>query len=267
MAETAEKKEAPKKKPSGAAALASLGIAVGTPQTSPDNKTALIYGPPGSGKTRFASSASEVEELGRVLLVDVEAGSASIENVYTENIDVARPTDYAELKQVIEFVLNEEHDYGTIIIDTVGKMMEFMEKEFDKQNSKNAYEKWALLAEDTLKWTELLHRSGLFVILLAHTDSDKDDTTGKVSTFPYFLGKKTGKEAPKIFDIIGYLYVDKHPETGDPLRVLQTEGVDGKVAKDRTDTLPNYMGNPLMSKVYNRIKGGVIGKPDSVEGE
>lgn len=262
-----EAKAAPKKKPSGAEALAALGLSVGTPKTQPNNKTALIYGPPGSGKTRFAASASEVAALGRTLLIDLEAGSASIENIYKNNIDVVTPGDYAKLKATIEFVLNEEHEFGTVIIDTVGKMMEFMEKEFDKRNSKNAYEKWALLAEDTLKWIELLHRSGYFVIVLGHTDSDKDDTTGKVTTSPYFLGKKTGKEAPKIFDIIGYLYVDTHPETGEPLRVLQTEGVDGKIAKDRTDTLPNFMGNPLMSKVYKRIEGGIIGKPDSVEGE
>ena len=146
-------------------------------------------------------------------------------------------------------------------------MMEFMEVELDKRQSKNKFEKWASLAEDTLAWTELLHRSGYMVILLAHTEQEKDELTGKVTTSPYFLGRKTGREAPKIFDVIAYLYVDRHPETDDPLRVLQTEGVDGIIAKDRTDTLPNFMGDPLMSKVYNRIKGGVIGKPDKLEGE
>lgn len=265
---TEAEKATPPKKPSSAASLAELGIKVGVPKTDPTNKTFLIYGPSGCGKTRLAASASLVPELGRVLLVDVEAGSSSIENIYQANIDVARPADYDELKAVIEFVLNDDHEYGTVIIDTVGKMMEFMEVEQDKKKSNNKFEKWAALAEDTLRWTELLHRSGLTVILIAHTDSEKDESTGKITTSPYFLGRKTGKEAPKIFDVIAYMYVDEHPtEAGKTIRVLQTEGIDGKIAKDRTDALPILMGNPLMSKIYNRIASGVTGKPLKVEGE
>lgn len=264
QAEEPETKEAPvEEKPAAKKpkfSMAALGVAMGTPETKANNKSWLVYGEPGAGKTRFAASSAEVPELGRALLVDLEAGSASIENVYTEDIDVIRPSDWPETKQVLEALLNEEHPYQTVIIDTVGKLMQFMEPFADKKGGNNKFEKWAILADTTLEFIELLHRSGMSVMVLAHTDSEKDELTGKVTKMPYFLGRKTGKEGPKIFDIIGYLYVDKHPETGDPLRVLQTEGFDGIIAKDRTDKLPVLMGNPTMTKAYDAIVNGKPGK-------
>lgn len=240
--------------------LKDLGIPIGPPVTKANNKTFLIYGPPGAGKTRLAASASEVEDLSRVLLIDVEAGSASIENVYKDNIDVIRPGDWTQLKDVLEALLNEDHGYQTVIVDTIGKMMEFMKPHQEKRAGNNAFEVWSLLADDTLRFTEMLHRTGMTVIMLAHSESEKDELTGKVTTMPYFLGRKTGKEGPKIFDVIAYLSVDKHPETGDPLRVLQTEGYEGITAKDRTDTIPVLLGDPTMSKIYEYIKAGVPGK-------
>lgn len=239
--------------------LKDLGIPIGPPVTKANNKTFLIYGDPGAGKTRLAASASAVKDLQRVLLIDVEAGSSSIENVYKDNIDVIRPGDWDELKQVLEVLLNEDHGYQTVIVDTIGKMMEFMKPHQEKRAGNNKFEVWSLLADDTLRFTEMLHRTGMTVIMLAHTDSEKDELTGKVTTMPYFLGRKTGKEGPKIFDVIAYLYVDKDDE-GEPLRVLQTEGYEGKVAKDRTDTIPVLLGDPTMSKIYEYIKAGVPGK-------
>lgn len=239
-----------------------LGVPVGPPQTPANQKSSLIYGPPGSGKTRLAASASVVPELSRVALLDLEAGSVSIEtspDVNKDNIDVFRPEDWAGTNAVLEALLNEDHDYQTVILDTVGKFMEFLFPIKEKKAGTNKFEMWRELAEDTIRITEQLHRSGLNVILLAHTDSEKNEVTGKVSTFPYFLGQKTGKEAPKIFDVIAHLDVDTDDE-GDPIRVLQTEGLDGIVAKDRTDTLPVYLGHPTMKKMYDFYAAGIPGK-------
>lgn len=240
--------------------LSSLGIPIGPPVTKANNKTFLIYGPPGSGKTRLAASASEVKDLQKVLLIDVEAGSASIENLYTKGIDVIRPSDWDELKAVLEALLNnDDHGYQTVIIDTIGKMMEYMLPHAEKKAGSNKFAVWGNLADDTLRFIDMLHRTGMTVIVLAHTDSEKDELTGKVTTSPYFLGRKTGKEGPKIFDVIAYLYVDKDDE-GDPLRILQTEGMDGIIAKDRTDTIPVLLGQPNMTKVHDYIASGVVGK-------
>lgn len=244
----------------GRSLIAEMGIEIGTPKTRADNKTYLIYGPPGVGKTRLAASASEVSDLQRVLLIDVEAGSASIENIYQDNIDVARPTDFAQLKVLLEFLINEEHEYQTVIIDTVGKLMDLVFVETSRVNTSNAFARWGDLADKTLEWIEMLHRTGMTVIVLAHTDTEKDDLTGKVTTYPYFLGRKTGKEGPKIFDIIGYLRYDEHPETKDIIRVLQTEGDLSTIAKDRTDTLPVLLGAPDFTKIYGYIKSGKPGK-------
>lgn len=239
-----------------------LGVPVGPPQTPPNQKSMLIYGPPGSGKTRLAASASAVPDLSRVALLDLEAGSVSIEtspDVDTDNIDVFRPEDWAGTRSVLEALLNEEHDYQTVVIDTVGKMMEFMFPEKQKRNPRDGFALWRELAEDTIRFAELLHRSGMNVIILAHTDEEKNEKTGVVKVYPYFLGQKTGKEAPKIFDLIAYLYVDED-EDGYPMRILQTEGIGDIVAKDRTDTLPVLLGQPTMEKMYGYIKSGIPGK-------
>lgn len=247
--------------------FASLGVKMGPPVTPPNQKSWLIYGPPGSGKTVLAASASSVPDLCDVALIDFEAGSISIETspyVDKEHVTVFRPNNWEESKAVLEALLNEEHNFQTVILDTVGKMMQFMEPEVSRRATTNGkedgFKKWRLLADDTVHFVELLHRSGMNVIMLAHKDDEKNNITGRINTFPYFLGQKTGKEAPKIFDIIGYLYVDRHPKTGEPLRVLQTEGYDDVVAKDRTDTLPVLFGDPTMERAYEYIKAGKPGK-------
>lgn len=240
---------------------------MGPVKKKPNEKSWLIYGPPGSGKTRLAASAVEVKELGPVLHIDFEAGTSSIENLYNEDdpLTIVRPGDWDDANAVFAALLDEDHGYQTVIIDTVGKMMEFLEPVLARKYADDGFAKWRVLAEKTLGIIEDLHKTHLNVIVLGHSDSEKDELRGGINTMPYFLGKKTGKDAPKIFDVIAYLYVED-TEDG-PMRVLQTEGTKGTIAKDRTDTIPAYLGNPTYTKIYNYVASGVTGKGETTTNE
>lgn len=67
----------------------------------------VVYGEAGIGKTTFAASAT------KPLLIDLE-GSA-------DYIDVAKakPKNYAAVLELIDAVINEEHEYKTLVIDSL----------------------------------------------------------------------------------------------------------------------------------------------------
>lgn len=235
--------------------MGSLGIAMGPVVKRPNEKSYMLYSRPGVGKSTLAASAVEVPELGPVLFIDFEAGTTSLEGKYDESdpITIIRPESWDQANTVFAALLDEDHGYKTVVIDTIGKMMEYMDEIFAKQYTKNPYERWSRLAEESLGLIERLHKSHLNVIVLAHSDQEKDDLRGNISTYPYFLGRKTGKEAPKIFDVIGYLDLVDDDEHG-TIRVLQTEGTAGITAKSRITTLPPYLGNPTFPKIYEHVK-------------
>lgn len=233
--------------------LGSLGVPMGPVVKKPAEKSYLVYSRPGAGKSTLAASAAQVPDLGPVLLIDFEAGTTSLEGLYdeTDPLTIIRPENWQQANDIFAALLDEEHGYKTVIIDTIGKMMQFMDTVYEKKFSANPFERWSALADTSLQLVEDLHKSHLNVIVLAHDESEKDDKRGSITTYPYFLGRKTGKEAPKIFDVIGYLYVEEDDDQDDGiLRVLQTVGTGGVTAKSRITTLPHYLGQPDFKKIY-----------------
>jgi hypothetical protein len=62
----------------------------------------MVYADYGVGKTTFASSADDVEEMQYVLFIDAEAGDMSLSD--RPNIDVVRITSFQQMARVQEFL-------------------------------------------------------------------------------------------------------------------------------------------------------------------
>ena len=89
----------------------------------------MIYGQAGMGKSTVALSAP------KPLLLDFDNGVKRMNMAHLENIDTVQVTSWSDVQQVLQEDLS---GYQTIVVDTIGKMMDFI-KAGDDANT--AFEK------------------------------------------------------------------------------------------------------------------------------
>lgn len=213
-------------------------------------KSILLYGDPKNGKTWLAASASEVEALSPVLLIDVEGGASAIARDWRD-VDVINVESHQQLDQVLEGLITTEHKYKTVIIDTLGVAMDRAEKFFGEkpENKNNKFGKWGELKEWTNKTVRALHSAPFLAILIAHAQDEKDEQTGAVKVMPMLPGSAKNT-LPAIPDIIGYMTAEK---TEDGVkRVLNLQSSDRLVSGNRFGLAPKLY-EPTMKKIIDKI--------------
>ena len=77
----------------------------------------MIYGQAGMGKSTVALSAP------KPLLLDFDNGVKRMNMAHLENIDTVQVTSWSDVQQVLQEDLSV---YQTIVVDTIGKMMDFI---------------------------------------------------------------------------------------------------------------------------------------------
>ena len=83
----------------------------------PSTVKMMIYGQAGMGKSTLALSAP------KPLLLDFDNGVKRINMSHLEGVDIVQITTWQDVQQVLQENLSA---YETIVIDTVGKMMDFI---------------------------------------------------------------------------------------------------------------------------------------------
>jgi hypothetical protein len=227
-------------------------------------KSILIYGPPKKGKTVFASSIIDVPGFERVLLIDVEGGSSSV-NAWHPNIDVIETPTAKEFATVIEALLNNELvepesglPYQAVIIDTLDKAQERQLEVYaaDPKSAKDGYFRWAALKTWTAKMADYLHMAPFLTIFIAHQEDDKDETTGVVTTTVLLAGKSRFT-FPSTPDIIGHFTVVTVEEDGKkaPRRVVDFTVSDKMITGQRyADKINGKFIDPTMVKIFRNIE-------------
>ena len=213
-------------------------------------KSILLYGDAGRGKTWLAASISEVKEYGPVLLIDVEGGASAIARDW-KNVDVINVQTHGQFQDIINGLLNSEHKYKTIIIDTIGVVMDRAEKFFGEkpENKSNKFGRWSDLKNWANDIFRTLHSASFVTILIAHALDDKDESTGAVKTTAMLPGSFKST-LPSIPDIVGYLAIEKTEEGIQ--RVLIVGESERLVTKNRFQ-LPSKIYNPTMKQIIETI--------------
>lgn len=216
-------------------------------------KSILIYGDAGRGKTWLAASISEVAEYGPVLLIDAEGGASAIARDW-KDVDVISVEKHEQFQSVIDGLLVGNHKYKTVIIDTIGVVMDRAEKFFGEkpENKNNKFGRWGDLKNWANEVFRALHTAPFVSILLAHALDDKDETTGAVKTTAMLPGSFKST-LPSIPDIVGYLAVENTEEG--PQRVLVVGQSERLVTKNRFG-LPPKIYQPSMKKINDLINQG-----------
>ena len=239
------------KKPAPTAAMfdfASIGVKVDKPRNAADKFSAILYAPPKFGKTTLIGTCADVPELAPVLILATEDGTSVLGDKYGDDLDVINVSDWPTAAKIIMAVANGETRYKTIGVDTIYELMELMKE----HTTEEGYGLWGFIAEETVKVVKMLHRSPhVNVIFTTHTEKMQDQSTGKVTTSPSFLGKKAHGEVLKPIDLILYLAITDID--GTPTRVLLTKPDGKNDAGDRTGKLDMYIPNPNFAEIYAQM--------------
>lgn len=194
----------------------------------PSTVKMMIYGQAGMGKTTVALSAP------KPLLLDFDNGVKRVNMAHLEGIDIVQVSSWQDVQQVLQENLSA---YQTIVVDTIGKMMDFIIT-YKCGTRQPQIRDWGGINAEFSWMTRTLSSLNKNVVFVAHRDTRKD---GDDTVFIPVLREKSYNSIVTELDLLGYLEmknengVQKRTITFDP-----TSRNDGK----NTCNLPGIMFVP-----------------------
>lgn len=198
--------------------------------------SAIIFGAYGTGKTWLSASATRIEDYAPVLIVDVEGSAAGVGRRYSD-VDVVKADTHEKFEYIINELLTTEHQYKTVIVDTLNVAQNRAEAAFRKkpENQNNKFGVFYDLKDWTINLGRALHHAPFLGIMIAHSTVNKDDNTGRLLTTVKIAGSAK-EDLPAIPDIVGMMDVATN-EDGDPISIL-------RVGRSASVTTKNRFGMP-----------------------
>lgn len=196
----------------------------------PTTVNMMIYGQAGMGKTTVALSAP------KPLLLDFDNGVKRVNMTHLDGIDIVQVTSWQDVQQVLQEDLSA---YQTIVVDTIGKMMDFIIS-YKCGTRQPQIRDWGGINAEFSWLTRTLSSLNKNVVFVAHRDTRKE---GDDTVFIPALREKSYNSIVTELDLLGYLEmrnengVQKRTITFDP-----TSRNDGK----NTCNLPGLMQVPTI---------------------
>lgn len=161
----------------------------------------LIYGQPGIGKTTFGVSAPDA------VLFDYDGGVQRINGAH--QVPTLQPTSWEDTNAALKEIAEEMPEVKTIVIDTVGKMLDFMSAYIIKNDPKMGMRDGSLSLKGYgvrktmfVNFIKRLALMGKNVVFIAHEREDKRNET--IIKRPEIGGSSQG-DLIKELDLVGYM--------------------------------------------------------------
>lgn len=218
----------------------------------------LVYGESGVGKTRLAASASLVEAMSPVLMVDIEGGTFSIRELYPQ-VDVVRVQNWKEMQEVYDELYKMQHGYKTVILDSLTEIQKFsmynimkdlIRKEPDRDPDIPSVREWGKNIEQIRLLVRAFRDLPMNAIFTALEVKERNTRTGRTEVKPYLSGKLSS-EVAGFLDIVVYYYIKIMQD--ETKRLLLTGKTEDQVAKDRSGRLPMLVESPSMQAIHDII--------------
>ena len=196
--------------------------------TIPSTVKMMIYGQAGMGKTTLALSAP------RPLLLDFDGGVKRVNMAHLDGVDIVQVTSWQDVQQVLHEHLTA---YQTIVVDTIGKMMDFIIT-YKCGTRQPQIRDWGGINAEFSWMTRTLSSLNKNVVFVAHRDTRKE---GDDTVFIPALREKSYNSIVTELDLLGYLEMKN--ENGVQRRTITfdpTSRNDGK----NTCNLPGIMFVP-----------------------
>lgn len=198
--------------------------------TIPSTVKMMIYGQAGMGKTTLALSTP------KPLLLDFDNGVKRVNMSHLDGVDIVQITSWVDVQQVLKEDLSA---YQTIVIDTIGKMMDFIIS-YKCGTRQPQIRDWGGINLEFSWLTRTVSSLNKNVVFVAHRDTRKE---GDDTVFIPALREKSYNAIVTELDLLGYLEMKN--ENGRQIRTITfdpTSRNDGK----NTCNLPGIMSIPTI---------------------
>lgn len=207
----------------------------------------MIYGQAGMGKTTLALSAP------KPLLLDFDNGVKRVNNAQLADVGIVPIKNWQEVQQVLRENLS---DYDTIVVDTIGKMMDFIIA-YRCGFGTPRIQDWSTINNDFQQFVRTLNDLNKNIIFVAHRDVQTD---GNSRVFVPALRPKNYNSIVTELDLLGY--VQMRNENGYQKRTITFDPTDVSDGKN-TCNMPSVMNIPAI----NDVQGNAIAKNDFITRE
>lgn len=163
--------------------------------------TMLVYGQPGVGKSTLGCSAPNA------VLLDYDGGVQRINGAH--RVPTVQIRSWEDTNTALDEITSEMPEVQTIVIDTVGKMLDFMSDYIIRNNSRMKKSDGSLSLQgyvlrkqmfiDFVKRTAVLGKNVIFV---AH---EKEEKRGEETVKRPDIGGSSANDLVKELDLVGYM--------------------------------------------------------------
>ena len=167
-----------------------------------DTLSVLIYGQPGIGKTTFGVSAPDA------VLFDYDGGVQRINGAH--QVPTLQPTSWEDTNEALKEIALEMPEVKTIVIDTVGKMLDYMSAYIIKNDPKMAMRDGSLSLKGYgvrktmfVNFIKQLAMMGKNVVFIAH---EREERRGEETFKRPEIGGSSANDLIKELDLVGYMY-------------------------------------------------------------
>jgi len=190
----------------------------------------MIYGQAGMRKTTTALSAPSP------LLLDFDNGVKRVNMSHLDGVDIVQITSWNDVQQVLQEDLSA---YRTIVVDTIGKMMDFIIS-YKCGTRQPQIRDWGGINQEFSGFVRNLSNLNKNIIFVAHRDTRKE---GDDTVFIPALREKSYNSIVTELDLLGYM--EARNENG---RVKCTITFDPTSRNDGKNTcnLPSIMEVPTI---------------------
>lgn len=246
----------------------------------------MVYGDYGMGKTTLAGSASKVESMQDVLMIDAEAGDLSLSGY--EGVDVVRVKNYkmashvqeflkmhcrlrddddidglrdleAQLKQVDPKTIEVPRKYNTVLVDTLTEVETYCmyqllgigpNTRLDEETNVAEWPEFRRNFNMIQRFVRTFRDLPLHVIMTCSQQYTQDDQK-RFNFAPSLTGKLSGA-VQGFFDVVGYLTIVS--EEGKAVRRLWVQPVERFAAKNRFVAFKeSYFDNPTIGGILKAV--------------
>jgi hypothetical protein len=195
----------------------------------PTNVKMMVYGQPGMGKSTYALSAPSP------LLLDFDNGVKRINNAHLRDVDIVPITSWSDIKSVVREDLSP---YQTIVVDTVGKMMDFI-IDYKCNGGIPNISSWNGINAEFSWFVREMSSLNKHLIFVAHRDTRKE---GDETVFIPYLREKNYNAIITELDLLGYIEAKGRVRT---ITFDPTSRNDGKNTCNlpATMTIPTVLDN------------------------
>lgn len=167
-----------------------------------DTLSVLIYGQPGIGKTTFGVSAPEA------VLFDYDGGVQRINGAH--QVPTLQPTSWEDTNEALKEIAQDMPEVKTIVIDTVGKMLDYMSAYIIKTDPKMGQKDGSLSLKGYgvrktmfVNFIKQLALMGKNVVFIAH---EREERRGEETFKRPEIGGSSANDLIKELDLVGYMY-------------------------------------------------------------